>query len=228
MRAYDFERALRVALLCASKDPLREPIGGVLIAEDRLEATDGHRLVRVRLPGKLKTTGFATRLDVKLYLKRLKLDSPARLYHDGFIGPAAEHLPLAPPLYYPETHRLWSMAEKAGPSPGDVWFNPRYLATLHRIGKRLGKDFVHACVVRLSGPTEPALFTIAHDELLVELLLMPMRQDQLKPGFACTDCGHPHQGERFAFICIGCPCERRQAADAKVVAMPEPREVPRG
>ncbi len=26
-------------------------------------------------------------------------------------------------------------------------------------------------------------------------------------GFDCPRCGHRHQGERFACICIGCPCE---------------------
>lgn len=25
----------------------------------------------------------------------------------------------------------------------------------------------------------------------------------------CPDCGHVHQGQRFGFICIGCPCEKR-------------------
>ena len=28
-------------------------------------------------------------------------------------------------------------------------------------------------------------------------------------GFTCDACGHQHTGEQFAFICIGCPCERR-------------------
>lgn len=38
-------------------------------------------------------------------------------------------------------------------------------------------------------------------------------------GFKCPDCGHQHTGERFAYICIGCPCERRPdwtKADAAV------------
>jgi hypothetical protein len=27
-----------------------------------------------------------------------------------------------------------------------------------------------------------------------------------QPGFDCAKCGHRHQGQRFGFICIGCPC----------------------
>ena len=27
-------------------------------------------------------------------------------------------------------------------------------------------------------------------------------------GFACPDCGHRHQGVAYAYICIGCRCER--------------------
>ncbi len=32
-----------------------------------------------------------------------------------------------------------------------------------------------------------------------------------RPGFDCTMCGHRHQDERFAFICIGCPCQSTPA-----------------
>jgi hypothetical protein len=27
--------------------------------------------------------------------------------------------------------------------------------------------------------------------------------------FACADCGHRHEGSGLAWICVGCPCERR-------------------
>lgn len=26
---------------------------------------------------------------------------------------------------------------------------------------------------------------------------------------ACPDCGHEHTGKQWAYICVGCPCERR-------------------
>ncbi len=32
-----------------------------------------------------------------------------------------------------------------------------------------------------------------------------------RPGFDCAMCGHRHQDERFAFICIGCPCQSTPA-----------------
>ncbi len=32
-----------------------------------------------------------------------------------------------------------------------------------------------------------------------------------RPGFDCALCGHQHQDERFAFICIGCPCQRKSS-----------------
>ena len=30
----------------------------------------------------------------------------------------------------------------------------------------------------------------------------------------CTECGHNHQGVRFDYICIGCPCDFVPICDA--------------
>ncbi len=32
-----------------------------------------------------------------------------------------------------------------------------------------------------------------------------------RSGFDCAMCGHRHQDERFAFICIGCRCQNKPA-----------------
>jgi hypothetical protein len=210
MNAYTFRRALKVALLCASKDPMREALNGVLIGADYLEACDGHRLIRIKLPGQLARTGWASRLDARLYLKRLALSRP-KLHEESFTGPSAEHLPLSANNEYPDTSRIWnSIVTRQPPSP-EVWFNPRYLATLHRISKAVAPDTVGSVSLALGGPTEPALCRISTNDYEIQLVLMPMKKPDsaLLPGFKCTDCGHDHQGERFAFICIGCICPTR-------------------
>jgi hypothetical protein len=32
-------------------------------------------------------------------------------------------------------------------------------------------------------------------------------------GATCSSCGHEHQGERWGYICIGCPCTETEARD---------------
>ena len=32
---------------------------------------------------------------------------------------------------------------------------------------------------------------------------------KLKALLQCPSCGHEHTDQKFGFICIGCPCEKR-------------------
>jgi hypothetical protein len=204
-----FRRALKIALLCASNDPERAVLCGVRIWSGRMEATDGHRLVRVLFEGALAREGFAQRKEIASYLAWL--ETRDGLHNDGFTGPAEALLPFDQSVQYPETHRLWAAHEKRSAPTGELFVAPEYLAELQTIWNLLAPDHRGSTQVQFGGPTEPLLFSMKHDELVVDYLLMPMRKPEsaLAPGFICDACGHLHQGERYAFICIGCPCSRR-------------------
>lgn len=46
-----------------------------------------------------------------------------------------------------------------------------------------------------------------------ELTDKPDAGDEMKDdGFDCVQCGHKHSGRQWAFICIGCPCERTETS----------------
>lgn len=236
MRLYDFCRALRIALACASKDTLRPQLNGVLLGADFIEGTDGHRMVRVKLGAPLLRTGFVTRVDARVYLERIRLEQALNLYDDGFKGPSAEHLPVSRSSDYPETERIWTMVATRARAVIDqvVWLNPRYLGTVKRIAKLLDPRLMHTAALTVGGPMEPVTLRLSHDELQVDLVLMPQRppqpeaaavrmlypeaQEQSWTGFDCKACGHHHQGPRFAFICIGCPCEARAETPPELTA----------
>lgn len=212
MIADTFRRALGIALPCASKDPCRPPLNGVRVWSGRIEATDGHRLVRVLFDGELDREGFADRQDVVSYLAWL--EGRDDLFKERFTGPREALLPFNSLIEFPETERLWAAHEKRSAAVGEIWLAPEYIADVARIWELLAPNHVGTTQIQFGGELEPVLFSMKKDELVVDYLLMPQRKPDsaLKPGFRCEACGHDHQGERYAFVCIGCPCSRRDAA----------------
>lgn len=66
-------------------------------------------------------------------------------------------------------------------------------------------------------PTAPAnevarmkdkVITVHTDECECDYCTMSLDEYTRTHGFECSGCGHRHECERLAFICIGCPCPR--------------------
>lgn len=177
MRSYDIHRALRIGLLCSSVDAERQAICGIRVDKWIIEATDGHRIVRVTLPESTLQNGFATNIVAKRYAGWLEgAEERVRQARDFTLNDTTL-FPLSKPDRWPDTDRIWAMK---GKSQGKtIAFNPAYLATLPKIWDILTADDklkpVGLVRLELSAEPDPAYFELKHDGLTVEYMVMPMR-----------------------------------------------------
>lgn len=193
-------RAIRAALIAASKDTARPILTGVLItvAEGKAEvvATDSYRLVTVQFAAPDSPNGsILVSRDMLATLAKAYSKSAVAKLHEGTMliisasdsGVTRAEVTITHPTgtivdhngkvdgTFPDYRQLIPVGDASGVPM--IAFNPAYLGDIAKIGAEVGSDNTTLVRVETWSSTKPAKFTIhgLYGELETHYLLMPVR-----------------------------------------------------